>query len=61
MPRDLRVDHLPGDDFGRVSLVMDGRRMLSNFVLKKAEEVAEVLRRREADKGSPDTIGPSAR
>ena len=28
MLRDLRIDHLLGDGFGRVSLVMDGRRVL---------------------------------
>ena len=32
MPRDLRIDDLPGDDFGYVSLVMDGRRVLLNSV-----------------------------
>ena len=37
MLRDLRIDHLSGDDFGRVSLVMDGRRVLLNFVPEEAE------------------------
>ena len=59
MPHDLRVDHLPGDDFGRVSLVMDGRRVLLNFVPKEAEEIMEVLRRREA-KGASAAGGPDA-
>ncbi len=49
MPCDLRIDHLPGDDFGRVSLVMDGRRVLLNFEPGEAEEIAELLRRRKAE------------
>lgn len=49
MPCDLHIDHLPGDDFGRVSLLMDGRRVLLNFAPEEAQEIAELLRRREAE------------
>ena len=59
MPHDLRIDHLPGDDFGRVSLVMDGRRVLLNFQPEEAEQIAEVLRRREAE-GASAADGPGA-
>jgi hypothetical protein len=52
VPCDLRIDHLPGDDFGRVSLVMDGRRVLLNFVPAEVEEIAELLRRREAERAA---------
>ena len=50
MPRDLRIDHLSGDGFGRVSLVMDGRRVLLTFVPEEAEAVAELIHHR--DKGT---------
>ncbi len=49
VPHDLHIDHLPGDDFGRVSLVMDGRRVLLNFVPEEAQEVVQVLRRGKAE------------
>jgi hypothetical protein len=49
MARVYVIDHLPGDDFGRVSLLMDGRRVLENFISEEAEEIVEVLRRREAE------------
>ena len=57
MPRDLRIDHLPGDDFGRVSLVMDGRRVLLNFVPEEAQTVAELLRRREVERDEAAATG----
>jgi hypothetical protein len=59
VPRDLRIDHLLGDDFGRVSLVMDGRRVLLNIVPEEAV-VAGLLRRREAEMGNADAGGPGA-
>jgi hypothetical protein len=53
--RDLRIDHLSGDDFGRVFLVMDGRRVLLNYVPKKAETVAELLHRRNKGTTPPSS------
>jgi len=61
VPRDLRIDHLSGDDFGRVFLVMDGRRVLLNFVPKKAETVAELLHRRNKGPNAAVVDGPGAR
>jgi hypothetical protein len=58
--RNLRIDHLPGDDFGRVSLVMDGRRVLGNFDPEDVGAIVEILRRREGRKGSAAAGRPDA-
>jgi hypothetical protein len=49
-----------GDDLGRVSLVMDGRRVLLSFVPEDAEQIVELLRRREAEMGNVDAGGPGS-
>jgi hypothetical protein len=58
VPRDLPIDHLLGDDFGRVPLVMDGHRVLLNIIPEEAVVVAGLLRRREAEMGHADAGGP---
>jgi hypothetical protein len=60
VPRDLHIDHLSGDDFGRVFLMMDGRRVLPTFVPEEAEAVAELLHRRNKETHAAVVDDPGA-
>ncbi|WP_100499642.1 hypothetical protein [Geodermatophilus chilensis] len=50
MPLDAHLTRLPGDQRGRVSLVLDGRRVLLNFDPEEAAAVLAVVLRRRAER-----------
>lgn len=53
MPHDARLVRLTGDQRGRVSLVLNGRRALRNFTPAEAVAVLAVLVDREAERARP--------
>ena len=52
MPHDVRLCRMPGDQRGRVSLVLDGRRVLLNFTPAEAVAVLAYVVRREDERAT---------
>jgi hypothetical protein len=59
-PLDGQLRRFPGDQRGRVSLVLDGRRVLENFTAEEAAEVLAVVVRCRAERKAAAAGVPGA-